>query len=177
MLPPSGQQPAHVGVPGPGPGRDPPGPRRRWCGRRDRFGLRAGRGSRRRDRCRQVLPVPGDGAFHGVAEVVPQVPLVGDLNGQRCAAGRAVGIAAGAVAADDLRTGAGSQPGGERIGGPVGQHIDRAARLDIDQQGAVTVPAAQREVIHPQHDRGAHHRWLGQRTDEPDQRHPAHRGG
>jgi len=74
-----------------------------------------------------VLPVPGDGAFHGLAEVVPQVPPVGDLDRARRAPRAAVGIAAGPVAADELRAGAGSQPGGERISGPVGQHIDRAA--------------------------------------------------
>jgi hypothetical protein len=124
---PPGQQPVHAGVPGPGPVCDPPCPRRRWCGRRGRLGSRVRSRGRRRASRRQVLPVPGDGAFHGVAEVVPQVPPAGDLDRARCAPRTAVGIAAGAVPADDLRTGAGRQPGGERISRPAGQHIDRAA--------------------------------------------------
>lgn len=36
----------------------------------------------------QAAPVPGRRAFHGLAQVVPQVPAVTGLDGQRGTAGR-----------------------------------------------------------------------------------------
>lgn len=70
----------------------------------------------------------------------------------------------------------GIQPGAEGLRGPLGQHIDRPAGLDVDQDGAVDVPLAQREIIHAQHQRDRLIR-IGGRADEPHQRRPAHRAG
>jgi hypothetical protein len=44
----------------------------------------------RADRGGQVLVVPGDRPLDGLAEVVPQVPAVSDLDRSGCAAGAAV---------------------------------------------------------------------------------------
>jgi hypothetical protein len=44
----------------------------------------------RRGRSLQVLAVPGDGAFHRLAQVLPQMPAVGDLDRVRGSAGAAV---------------------------------------------------------------------------------------
>jgi hypothetical protein len=41
----------------------------------------------------------------------------------------------------------GIQPGAEGLRGPLRQHVDRPAGLDVDQDGAVDVPLAQREII------------------------------
>jgi len=53
--------------------------------------------------------------FDGLAEVVPQVPSVGDLHRVRCSPHAAVGIAARPVPADQLRAWAGGKPGRERL--------------------------------------------------------------
>src|ERR1017187_949061 len=91
--------------------------------------------------------VPGDGAFDCFGEVVQQVPAVGDLDGERCSAGSTFGVAAAAVPADHLDARAGIEPGAEGLRGPLGEHVHRPPLLDVDQDGAVNMAAAQREVI------------------------------
>jgi hypothetical protein len=54
--------------------------------------------------------------------------------------------------------------------------VDGQAGLDIYQHGAVDVSFAQREVVQDQHPRGRDDRGIGQDPDQPQQRHPAHRG-
>jgi hypothetical protein len=63
--------------------------------------------------------VPDDGSLDGFGQVVPQMPPVGDLGRQRRARRGALGVAAAAVAADDLRARMGFQPGPERLGGSL----------------------------------------------------------
>ena len=79
----------------------------------------------------------------GFGQVVPQVPAVGDLGGQRCALGGAFGLAPAAVPADDLRAGVGAEPGPEGLRGPLGEHVHRSAGLDVHQHGGVALPFAQ----------------------------------
>lgn len=50
----------------------------------------------------QVGAVCPDGLLGGVAQVVPQVPSVGDLDGLRCARSGGLGVGGGPVPADDL---------------------------------------------------------------------------
>lgn len=64
--------------------------------------------------------MPGDGALDGFGQVVPQVPPVGGLDGQRRALGCSLGVAAAAVPADDLDSGVGVQLGSEGLRGPLG---------------------------------------------------------
>ena len=64
----------------------------------------------------------------------------------------------------------------EGFRGPLGQHVDRPAGVDVDQDGAVDMPLAQREVIRAQHQRGLA-TGVGGRADEPQQRRAAHRAG
>jgi hypothetical protein len=104
------------------------------------------------------------------------VPPVSDLDGVRRAAGAAVGVAARPVPADQLGARALGQPGGERVSRPLGQDIDRAAALHVDQDRAVAVAAAQRELIDAQHPRRRAHHRIGQGADQADQRHPADPG-
>jgi hypothetical protein len=61
----------------------------------------------------QVNAVLGNGALDCFAEVVPQVPAVGDLDGAGCAPGGAFGMTTGSVPAQDLNIGMGPQPGRE----------------------------------------------------------------
>jgi len=155
-------------VPGPGPGgqaalRDGRGPGRR-------------RGSGLCWRVLQAGAVPGDSSLDSLGQVVPQVPPVGDLGGQRGALGCALGVASAAVPADDLHAGMGVQPGAERLRRPFRQHVHRPARLDVNQDGAVDVALAQREVIDAQDQRSPVIR-VGGGADEPYQRGAAHRAG
>lgn len=88
-----------------------------------------------------------DGLGDSLCEVVPEVPSVDDLLrlGRRCPGGLSIG--AGSVAADDLDLGVLGEPGGDGLGFAVGQHVDRAAGFQFDEDRGVDVPAAQGEVV------------------------------
>jgi hypothetical protein len=105
------QAAAKRGVAGPGLLRAPPF----RCWRAGRCYL--GRGSL----IAQAQFVTGDGPLDSVGEIVQQVPPVRDLDSERGAPGRALGIAATAVPADHLHAGAGIEPGAEGLRGPLGQ--------------------------------------------------------
>ena len=98
----------------------------------------------------QAGAVPGDGAFYGLGQVVPWMPPIGDLDGQRRARSSVVGVAAAVVPADDLHARVGIQPGAEGFRGPLGQHVHRPAGLDVEQHGPVDMPLVQRKIIHAQ---------------------------
>lgn len=122
----------------------------------------------------QAAVMRGDGLLHALGEVVPQMPAIGDLDRVGCAGARALGVGAGAVSTDHLRAGMREQPRGERVGLPIGAHVDRPMGGHVDEHGAVDVPAAQREIVHPQHRHQADLR-IRQRPDQPQQRAAAHR--
>jgi hypothetical protein len=86
-------------------------------------------------------------ALDGLAEVVPEMPAVGDLDRLRCAAGGAIGVGAGPVPADDADTGMAGQPFGQGVGGAVGQQVDCPVGGQVNQHGAVVVAPAQGEVV------------------------------
>jgi hypothetical protein len=119
--------------------------------------------------------VRGDGLLGVLAQVVPQVPAVRDLDGERRAGGSAVGICAGPVSADDLRPGTGLQPPLQGGGLAVGQQVDDLTGLGVGHHGAVDLALAQREVIHPGDLRRGRHHGIGQRHDQPQQRGGVHR--
>ena len=61
-----------------------------------------------------------------------------------------------------------AQPPGEGVGLAVGEQVHRAVGVHVDQHRAVHLPAAQREVVHPEH-RHRPHRRVGQPADHPQQ--------
>jgi hypothetical protein len=124
----------------------------------------------------QAGAVAGDGTLHRFGQVVPQMPPVSDLDRQRGALGGAFGVAAAAVPADDLHTRVGIQPGTEGLGGPLGEHVDRPAGIDVHQHGAVDMSLPQGKVIGTEHQRGPA-TWVGRGADQPQQRRAAHRAG
>jgi hypothetical protein len=65
----------------------------------------AARSAVRIGRYGKAFPVPGDGLFNVFSNVVPRVPAVGNLGGQRCSVGRSLGIGTGSIAADDTAAG------------------------------------------------------------------------
>src|SRR5229473_3903483 len=99
-----------LGVPGPGP--------RGQAFLRGRRGLlRPGAGFGLWWWFLQAGAVAGDSTLDSFGQVVPQVPPVRDLGGQRRALGCAFGVAAAAVPADDLCARVGIQPGAEGLRG------------------------------------------------------------
>ena len=129
----------------------------------------------RRRRFGQAGVVPGDQPLHMPAQVVPQVPPVGDLHRARRTVTGAIGVPAGPVPADHLYAGVGAQPAGEVAGLPTDEHIHRPMSVgQIDQHRAVVMPAAQRELINTKHSHPADRR-IRQRPDQAQQRRPAHR--
>lgn len=101
---------------------------------------------------------------------------VGDVDGVRGAEACGLGVGGGAVPADDLHSWVGGQPGPDGFNGAVGQQVDRAAGLDVDQDGRVDVALAQGELVDPQDPR----RWrLGLRHGayQPEQGGAAGRDG
>jgi hypothetical protein len=105
---------------------------------------------------------------------------IGDLRGLRGAPGGTVGIGPGAVSHDDGRAGVRRQPRRQGVGAAVGQQVDDAPALQVDQDGAVALALAPGPVVHAQHaHRGNRHGVADAHTREqrrPADRH-AHRGG
>ncbi len=71
----------------------------------------------------------------GLAEVLPQVPPIRDLDRLRGSCGSTGRVVAAAVPADDLDVGLGGQPSRHGVGLPVRQYIDRAVAVHVDHDG------------------------------------------
>jgi hypothetical protein len=105
------------------------------------------------------------------------VEPVGNLGRLWSAGPDTVSIGAGPVAGDDLDTGMRLQPGGDGLGLPVGQQIDRAvATLQIHDQGAVALAAAPSPVIDAD-DARRRRRFDRNGPDQTQKRVAAHRHG
>lgn len=91
-----------------------------------------------------------DRLLHSFGEVAQQVPGVCHLLGLRSPAPGTFGVGTGPVTADNLGFRMAAQPGGQRLGVPARQHIDRAASFQVHQDRGVRVALAQREVVDPE---------------------------
>jgi hypothetical protein len=127
------EQLTHRGVSRAGPVVDRPG-RTRWS-------------------CPPAVAVGDDGLLHRAAKRVPQVPMVADLHGIRCALADRFSVRSGAVPADDLGARVLAQPLGEGGGLAVGQHVDPTVGDRVDHDGCVAVPASQCDVVDAEHSR------------------------
>jgi hypothetical protein len=99
----------------------------------------------------QAALVARDRPGRVLAQVVPQMPAVRDLDRLRGAVPDRLGIRPGPVPAHHLHLRVLLQPGRQRGGLPVRQHLHRPAGLHVHQQRRVPGPLTQREIIHPQH--------------------------
>jgi hypothetical protein len=89
---------------------------------------------------------------------VPQdVPAIYHLQGVRRADRRSACILRRAVADDDLDARMLLQPRRERRGAAVGQQIDRAPGLKVDEDGAVPSAPSPRPVVDAEHPRSPQH--------------------
>lgn len=91
----------------------------------------------------------GDLLADGLGEVVPDMPPVPDLQGVGQNLVHGVGVAGGAVPADDLHTRMLAQPRCKGVGPAVGQDIDTPAGLCLDQDGRVGPGAPQEKSSTP----------------------------
>ncbi|GAU71454.1 hypothetical protein SSP35_40_00200 [Streptomyces sp. NBRC 110611] len=88
-----------------------------------------------------------------LAQVLPEVKAICDLDRVRHGRADRLRVRARAVTAHDLGAGMFFEPGGEGLGGAVGQDVDDAAGLDVDEDGAVDVTALECEVVDAQYPR------------------------
>ena len=113
-------------------------------------------------------------ADENLAEVVEEVPAVGDLEGVRCALGDRSGVLRRAVPSHDLDTGMILEPRRDGRRCPVRQEIDGPSPLEVDED------RAPRSALPPGPIVNAEHAWcLGGRgrvpVDEPEDRVGARR--
>jgi hypothetical protein len=117
--------------------------------------------------------VGGNGRLDVVAQVIPNVPPIGNLPGIGRALPAAQREAAGPVPADQPDTRMSAEPGGEGAGLPVGEDVDDAMSVHVEQDAGVRLATPLGPVIYAEHcdlaDLG-----IGQRPDQPDQRAPGH---
>jgi hypothetical protein len=99
----------------------------------------------------QAVAVLVAGLLHCRRQVLQQMPVIGHLQGVRGGPLDRLGVGAGPVPADDLRTGMLCEPGHERLRGAVGQHVHDASGLGVDEHGVVGAALAEGELVHPQH--------------------------
>lgn len=77
------------------------------------------------------------------------MPAVDNLDGTRCAQPHTAPELGRAVAGDYLGLAtARMQPSGQRVGAAVGQQIHDSPRVQVNEDGAVGVPALERPIIH-----------------------------
>lgn len=127
-----------------------------------------------RRRGAQAASVPVDAFLGGFAQVVPEVPSVGDLERLWGTAGGAFGEEGGPVTADDLNAGPLGEPGRESVCLPVGQEVDRTSCFDVDEHGSVDTALAVGEFVHADH-AGCGGGGVRKRGDQPQQGVPADR--
>jgi len=117
--------------------------------------------------------VGGNGLLHVVAQVIPHVPPVGNLPGIGRALPAAQREAAGPVPADQPDTRMSAEPLGEGAGLPVGEDVDDAVGVHVQQDAGVRLATPLGPVIYAEH-RDLADLGIGQRPDQPDQRAPGH---
>lgn len=78
-----------------------------------------------------------NGLLYRLGGVSPQVPAVGNLHGLGSAGPGSLGVGTGPVPADDLHLRMHDQPGGEGLGFPPCQHLDRSMGLQVDEDGGI----------------------------------------
>src|SRR5664280_2143091 len=95
-----------------------------------------------------------------LAEVVKNVPAVGNLHGVRHGRRRSLGIQAGSIPADNLCSRVSSKPLRSALRAAVWQQINNLAALQVTENRAVPMPLTPCPVVDSQHPRcmsGRHH--------------------
>ena len=93
--------------------------------------------------------MPCEHALDGLAQVLQQVPAVGDLHGLGGTLRRRLGVGRRTVPADDLDPGMLLEPRRDSVPLAVGEQVDDVTALQVHDDGAVTLSLAPRPVIDP----------------------------
>lgn len=107
---------------------------------------------------RPAAAVGGDLLPGGLGQSMPEMPSVSDLHRLRERVAHGLSIGGGSVPADDLDATMSTQPLGDDLRAPAGQHVDSAAGVGVDEHGGVLPAPAEREIIDAQHPRHPHFR-------------------
>jgi hypothetical protein len=111
----------------------------------------------------------GEPALEHLAHVQQEVPAVGDLHGPGEGGRDRARVFGRAVAGHERHLGMATQPARERRPTSVGQEVHDAPGVQVDEDGAVRLPFADRPVIHTQ----GPGRWARRQrhaADQPQQR-------
>ena len=81
------------------------------------------------------------------AQVVPQMPPVGNMDGLRSRKACRLGVALSAIATEDGDLRVGAQPGSGCRGAGVVEQIHHSVSLQIDHNGAALMASAQGEIV------------------------------
>ena len=84
-----------------------------------------------------------------------------DLHSTRRATPDAVGVESTPIPTDDGYGGMLGQPGGQTLGGAVGQEVEYAMVLQIDQDGPIALPTSPGPLIDANNLRGGRGRYGG----------------
>jgi hypothetical protein len=87
----------------------------------------------------------------GVAQAVPRMPPVGDVDRVRQRVARGLRTGRRTVAAHDLDSRTRPQPIGHHLGAAAGQHVDPGAGVGVDHHSGAVMMPAQGEIVDPQH--------------------------
>jgi hypothetical protein len=112
--------------------------------------------------------VTGQHPFEYLPRVATQVKAIRDLYGVRHSLADAVGIGTGAVAADNLDLRLLAQPTSEGGSGAIGQEIDGAACLHVDEHGPIGLTPTTGKIVYTQHPHGRRD-WRGGSTHQAEQ--------
>jgi DNA invertase Pin-like site-specific DNA recombinase len=115
-------------------------------GRRARLGDRFGLGP-----VLEAAAVSTHDPVDGLGEVLQQVETVSDLDRLRRTKPATFGIPARTVTTNHLSAWVSAQPGGEGIGAAVGQQVNGPAGVHVDDDAAVGVALAEREIVDADH--------------------------
>ena len=99
--------------------------------------------------------------------ILDEMEAVSHLYGTGSTSGAARGVCRSTVAADDLYAGMPLEPHSQSLGLAVRQQINDTMLLQVNENGAVTLPTAESEVIHPEHAR-RHRARSGSLPDTPE---------
>lgn len=83
---------------------------------------------------------PGEPSFDSLSHIEEQVPAVSHLQGLGSPDGSSSRVLGGAVTRDDANPGLPAQPRGDRCTGAVGEEVNDASLLQVDQNGAIGAP-------------------------------------
>ena len=92
---------------------------------------------------------PPEHPFQGFAQVLEQMPAVGDLWDGRIDLVHCQRIVAETVPSNHFNARMGFEPSSQRSSGAVGQQVHRNTAFQVDEDRSITTPFGERPVVNP----------------------------